>query len=98
MSEPGSEYDDLEDLLRHPGWLRLKARMETYWEKDFADRVREAVGLTEDTRALDKLRQVVVAQDAVRTALKWPEERLRQLRDQKAANDPRLNLSRRGTL
>lgn len=94
------EYEDLEALTKAPGWLRFKLAQEKHWEAEFGNFVRIAVGDSNDAAALLKLRQVIVAKDAVLKALTYPDERMRQL--QGAADNRTLeqfgSLSRRGTL
>lgn len=94
------EREDLEALTKAPGWLRFKLAQEKHWEAEFANFVRIAVGDSSDAVALMKLRQVIVAKDAVLKALTYPEERLRQLQDAAVtyALQQHGSLSRRGTL
>lgn len=94
------EYEDLEALTKAPGWLRFKLAQEKHWEAEFGNFVRIAVNDPNDAGALMKLRQIVTAKDAVLGALKYPDERMRQLKE--AADHRTLeqfgSLSRRGTL
>lgn len=99
MSQP-NEYEDLEALLQSPGWLRFARHAEQEWQEQFSEKVRAAVGDTNDLQALAKLRQVTVAQQAVLTILRWPKERLSQIEQARVtrARGETTPLSRRGSL
>lgn len=71
-----SEKEDLENLLKHPGWLRLKAYATKHWQDEIATHLRAAVNDNNDLSALAKMRQIIVAKDAVERLMQWPEERL----------------------
>ena len=93
-----SEHDDLENLLKSPGWLRLGEQARTTWTEQMAHYVTQATGDADDTMALNKLRQVVAAKTAVERLLAWPAERLRHLADITAQERAAPTLSRRGGL
>ena len=94
------ERQDLENLLLHPGWLRVV----DYALKDIAARIKtaqaNATNETDDVRALNKLRQCLAAEQALQAFVAWPTGRLKALHEaqtaQTAATTPQL--SRRGTL
>ena len=94
------EREDLEALLKAPGWLRFVNAQRKTWEEEFSKFVRQATNDTNDAAALTKLRQVIVARDAVLAALTYPDERLRGLTDMEHARVLSTNvpLSRRGSL
>lgn len=73
------EPEDLDALLGHPGWLRLTAYAKKRWSDEVTTLLRGAVNDTNDAAALQKMRQIIVAKDAVEALLKWPEERLAEL-------------------
>jgi hypothetical protein len=92
------EQRDLENLLKHPGWLLFT----DYGLKDVNARVlnatRAAANEENDISALNKLRQSIAARDAVEALVKWPENRLTQLVAKAAQTTTTPQLSRRGTL
>lgn len=93
-----SEQDDLENLLKSPGWLRLKENVTQTWGEQLAQYVTQATTEADDVMALNKLRQVVAAKTAVERLLAWPAERLRHLADGVERIVDRPGLSRRGGL
>ena len=93
-----SEQDDLENLLKSPGWLRLGEYVQKTWGDQLGQYVTQATGDADDTMALNKLRQVVAAKNAVERLLAWPAERLRHLAESVAREHQPESLSRRGGL
>jgi hypothetical protein len=88
-----NEKDELEAFLKNPVWLRLKQYAEQTWRGELDNHVRSAANDTNDGAAIQKIRQILVAKDAVERLLKWPEERLEKAR---AAAAPALAGSRGG--
>lgn len=93
------EVQDLDNLLKHPGWLRVV----DYAVKDIAARIKtaqaNAANETNDVAALNKLRQCLAAEQALEAFIAWPGKRLAVLQASAAqvgSNVPQL--SRRGTL
>jgi len=79
-----SVRDDLEDLVKHPGWLRLKAWAKSEWE----DRIiahSMAAADADDTAALARLRQIMAGHRTAQLILDWPESELKKLRPTPAA-------------
>lgn len=76
MSE---ERDDLEALLTHPGYLRLKAWAESEWRDQAETHTEQAANEVDDLKALQKLRQVIAAKRAVRLVFDWAPSRLSRL-------------------
>jgi len=93
-----SEHEDLENLLKSPGWLRLGEYVRQTWGDQLSQYVTQATGDADDTMALNKLRQVVAAKNAVERLLAWPAERLRHLGDTVARERQPETFSRRGGL
>lgn len=94
------EYEDLEALLKAPGWLRFYNAMTKQWREEYDMHVNKAANVTDDALALSQLRQVVAAKKAVLAAIEYPKERLRQI-DQAAASrvkDVAVPWGRRGAL
>lgn len=95
-----SEQEDLDQLLHSQGWLHLKQYADRYWGEQHEQHVRAAANELNDTTAIQKLRQVIAAKEAVMNLLRWPGERLKTLESAeagrvKAQSEP---LSRRGSL
>jgi len=91
------EQEDLENLLRHPGWLYFKAHAEKQIGDELANHMRNAVNDSNDAAALQKMRQIIVAKDAVERLVKWPEERISKLKaDLPAAEMMQYSLGRGG--
>lgn len=104
--------DALDTLLKSPGW----AHITDYARKEWSERERKgrlnALNDTDDKRALDKLRQITAAQEAVEWVLALPSEEIARLKraDQQDRRMPELPnragvsavlaglMSRRGTL
>ena len=97
MSER-NEAEDLDDLLRHPGWALLARHARQYWGDELENHLAAAIGDTNDTLALAKMRQVIAAKRAVMLLIEWPAARLRQLEAGVASRTPVVTESRRGTL
>ena len=75
----GREQDDLENLVKSPGWLRFCEAQGEEWSHQIDRYIAAAANDNNDVAALNKLRQVIAAKQAVLRALTWPTERLRQL-------------------
>lgn len=92
-----TEVEDLDALVKSPGFRRLAQWAEKEWADKFSHLVTVAVGDIDDVMALQKLRQLTVAKSAVEQLLKWPAERLNALQRGEQTRNPDL-LSRRGPL
>lgn len=96
-----TEREDLEDLIRHPGWLQVCHENRIFWVEQIADRLRSAVNDTDDAMALSKMRQLIAAKDAVERFMTWPKEKLmtmaRQANVEVSVEDSFAH-SRRGSL
>lgn len=93
------EREDLDALTKAPGWLRYQNEMRRQWEGRFDEYVSAAV-LNRNADALTELLKLSAARTAVMAAIRYPEERIRQL-DEMARQrtlDMHQPLSRRGTL
>jgi hypothetical protein len=93
-----NEAEDLDDLLRHPGWHRLRDHFRGYWTEQIEQQLAQAVNDTDDALAAGKMRQVIAAKRAVAALLEWPDDRLRQLATAAKAREPLVTDSRRGRL
>jgi len=91
------ELQDLENLLRHPGWLRLTE----HGLRDIHNRVttatRNAANLDDDVKALNMLRQCIAARDAVEALIAWPANEAKKLRAL-TQRETTTQFSRRGDL
>ena len=95
-----TEREDLDQLLHSQGWLHLKQYADRYWGEQHEQHVRAAANELNDTTAIQKLRQVIAAKEAISNLLRWPAERLKAL---ERAETGRIEaqaepLSRRGSL
>jgi hypothetical protein len=88
-----TEKEELEAFLTNPVWLRMKQYAEKTWRGELDNHVRAAANDTNDQAALQKIRQIIVAKDAVERLIQWPEERLARVR---LEAEPRLVGSRGG--
>jgi len=73
------EREDLEALLQSPGWLRYRNAMQKEYVGRFEDYVTAAI--TGKGEALTELLKLSAARTAVLSALRYPDERIRQLLD-----------------
>jgi hypothetical protein len=89
---------DLESLLAHPGWMWVVQSERSHWQGQMERYLKQASGERDEAMALNKLRQVLAAKDAVERVLNRPEEELRMLTAQHLKNSQPPNLSRRGPL
>lgn len=90
------ERDDLQNLLKDPGWLRFAQAQESYWKDALLTAIAGAANDRDDAVALGKIRQIVAAQQAVLRCLAWPAERVRALTEQDRQADRVPSLSRGG--
>lgn len=95
---PRNDAEDLDDLLRHPGWALVVAHAKTFWAEQFEQQMAQAVNDTNDALAAGKMRQVIAAKRAVAAILDWPDERIRQLAVSASNRTPSDTESRRGRL
>lgn len=95
-----TETEDLDQFIHSQGWLRFCQYAEQEWNGRFQRHVRTAVNDQDDTLAMRKLQQVLVAKEAVEQLLKWPTERLAELERAEVSRLTAENvpLSRRGSL
>lgn len=76
------EKDDLENLVKSPGWLRFKEQQESYWRDTLLGAIASAANDSNDAVSIGKIRQIVAAQQAVQRCVAWPQERMRHLSEQ----------------
>lgn len=92
------EKQDLDNLVKHPGWLRVVEHA----TKDIAARIKtaqaNAANETNDIAALNKLRQCLAAEQALESFVAWPGTRLKALIASEEQRSTVPQLSRRGSL
>lgn len=95
-----SEKEDLDQLVHSQGWLRVKAFASKEWSEQHEAHVRRAANEVNDAMAIQKLRQVIAAKEAIERLVQWPHERMRQLDAAEKSNETEQAqpLSRRGSL
>lgn len=76
----------LTDLLASPGWQHMQQVARSEWATRERLARRRALEDDNDARALDKLRQVTAAQEAVEWLFAWPAEEVARLK--RAAGNP----------
>ena len=87
--------EHLQDLLTHPGWMWLVEQELGHWQKEMSTYITQAVGEVNGELALQKLRQIVAAKQAVERAFARPRETLKTLTERPVTVHP---FSRRGPL
>ena len=71
--------EDLDNLVKSPGWKRLKAWAQSEWSDRLLTHTEQAANTADDVQALNKLRQVIAARRAVEMVLGWPDEQIKRL-------------------
>lgn len=93
-----SEHEDLKNLLKSPGWLRVGEFARETIASQMTNHIAQAANDRDDVMALNKIRQVVAAQKAMEALLAWPGERIRALESKVETERAPVSLSRRGGL
>ena len=102
-----SEREDLDALVRSPGWARFVAHVEKEWGTAehgggayFTMAARKASDQTDDATALAYLRQICVAQKQIHGLVGWVYDSLKDAtkHDQEFATVGARDFSRRGGL
>lgn len=94
------EKQDLDNLTKHPGWLRLVEQGRREIDARVQIAMTNAAGERDDIMALNQLRQCIAAKQAIETFIAWPTSRLRNLIASEERNAVQMvpQLSRRGGL
>lgn len=100
MSDP-SELAELDSLLTSGGWQRLTAHFDQEWGlagQSYQDAIRKAIGgpVGTEADAVQRLKCVTYAQSALEAFLRWPAERIAQLRSRSDRETASAGPSRRG--
>lgn len=80
-----NELEDYKNLITHPGWLRLVNAEREYWNEHLGDHLARCADDRDEATALNKLRQVIAAKQAVERFIAKPAERLRILENPQSA-------------
>ena len=75
--------DALESLIVSHGWGYLAKGARLEWAERERRGVKSVIGKDSDD-AIEKLRQIVAAREAIEWVLEWPNEQIAQLRRQEA--------------
>lgn len=93
------EKQDLDNLLKHPGWLRVVEANKTDMQGRLNQAISNAASERDDVMALNLLRQCIAAKQALEVFVAWPESRLKTLLASEASRATTTSqLSRRGPL
>lgn len=92
------EQRDLDNLLKHPGWLLITEHGQSEVDGRVQTAMRNAAGERDDVQALNLLRQCIAAKDALEAFIAWPASRLKVLQQAAANTVTSGQLSRRGDL
>lgn len=91
------ELEDWNNLVKSPGWLRLKSFAQRMYSDDLHRHLMAASSDRDDLAALNKVRQVAVAKDAIERLMKYPDEQIAKLDPVKHPR-PEATYNRRGGL
>lgn len=93
------EKQDLDNLLKHPGWQLAVKHAQAEIEGRLNNALQNAANGTDDALAISLVRQCVAVRQAITAFVEWPESRLKVLQAAATERDVRGHqLSRRGTL
>lgn len=98
MTVVTDEQRDLDNLLKHPGWLVLTNYGRQEIESRLNAALANAANSTDDALALNLVRQCVAVKQAIEAFMSWPASRLKVLQQAAAQREPVSQLSRRGDL
>lgn len=83
-------------MLASPGWAWLQTTELDHWRNQMGQYLKQAANERDDVAALNKLRQIVAAKEAVERVFKRPEEELRTLQASHEKSVQPRSFSRRG--
>ena len=92
------EKQDLDNLVKHPGWQRFTAYSHDEITKRLDTAIENAANNTSDALVANQLRQCIAVKQAIRLLLAWPGERVKLLREADAKREAVGQMSRRGSL
>ena len=88
--------DVLESLAASEGWRLLCGIARNEWAERERQGRKSALNDTDDKRALDKLRQITAAQEAVEWVLELPKQEISRLKRLETAPEPDYMTDREG--
>jgi hypothetical protein len=101
MSEP-NEREDLESLLKAPGWLRLIQHSRKEWAGDgYAAKIKLAIkdAMEKNQNVAEAVQRVDAANDQINAVLSWPKDRVATLLSQETQRSSSMTtMNRRGGL
>ena len=74
-----SQREDLDNLLKSPGWQLFVEHATREWQEQINRHLETALNDTDDALAANKMRQMIAAKKAIDVLLQWPKERLARL-------------------
>lgn len=92
------EHRDLDNLTKHPGWQLFQQNATKDVQARLDNALANAANNTNDTLAINLVRQVVAVKQQTEALLRWPDDRLRTLKAQAETTNTAPQLSRRGNL
>ncbi len=100
MSDP-TEQAELESVLTSGGWLRFIDHCEKEWGpagETYQQAVQRAIsgGVGSEAEAVHRLKNVAYAQNAIRELLRWPQNRVAQIKGGVKRAEAADSASRRG--
>lgn len=101
MPTDPSELAELDSLLTSGGWQRLRAQVDQEWGmagQTYQAAIKKAISgpVGSEADAVQRLKCVTYAQDAIMRLLQWPDARAAQLRGQQTREQVGVGSSRRG--
>jgi len=93
------ELQDLDNLTKHPGWQRFAEQGRKEIEARLNAALQNASNCTDDTLAINVVRQCIAVKQAVEALKVWPEQRIAALKHAEARGAlTAVGFSRRGDL
>lgn len=92
------ELQDLDNLTKHPGWLRFLEHGAKDVELRLNAALTNAANNADDTLAINQVRQCIAVRQAIEALLQWPMTRKRALQATVEKREPAGTFSRRGDL
>lgn len=89
------QIEALVDLQAHPGWLAFRAMLVKEVSDDFEEHITKALNVPDGAMAIERMRQVAAMRDVGLKWLKWPHDRVKQLKEQEARAEALASPSRR---
>lgn len=91
-----NEKEDLTNLVKSPGWLRVRDWAAQEWNAKVGQGIESAANISDDVAALHRLRQIIAAKNSVELVLSWPERRLKELAGMEVREAQAVTMNRGG--